>query len=370
MHRISADETMRYREIVDGLTGLSDVSKDFYYDETNNFRKFHFESGQLNIDDAGEFLLGGVVVDKERSIDISQLKREIRLDITANELKLKHVAKGSLLDILKSKKIKSVFEFLEREHIGIHFQRVDSFYWGIIDIIESIMSSFPPKLILHHLEIKDCLYNALTADIENTVHMLHTYNYPDIDSSKICKFYGDVSSIVKKATNTNKYQRELLLYALQLGGNQDEAVFIQDEKKFILVDNYSHFYRDRILTFPASNHYLDMEENVKSSLDLIGNSFDGAPLSNYKFLKSHDSDGIQLSDVVIGFMAKLINYCNRHTKFELISVRRNLGNAECRILDLVEELINRSDDECQAYFHNVVPIYNIGVYGNFLRKLR
>ncbi len=366
---IAAEETLRCRETVNGLTGLGDISKDFYYDETNNYRKFHFKSGRLNIEDVGEFLLGGVVVDKGRSIDISELKKEIRLDKTANELKFKHVAKGSLPDVLKSKKIKSVLEFLVNERIDVHFQRVNSFYWGIVDIIESVLSNLPNELKLCHWGIKDYLYNALTTDIENTVNMLHTYNYPDIDSSKISKFYDDVSCIVKRTTSTNKYLHESLLYALQIGGNQDEAVFIQDEEKLILVDNYSPFYRDRLLTFPASNHYLDMEENIKTSLDLTLNSFQGAPLLNYKFLNSHESDWIQLSDVIIGLTAKIINYCNRLSESELISFRRNIGNTESRILDLVEELITRSHDECRAYFHNVVPLSHLEVLGNLLRKL-
>jgi len=364
---IAAEETLRCREIVDGLTGLGNVSKDFYYDETNNYRKFHFKSGRLNIDNVGEFLLGGVVVDMGRSIDITELKKEIRLDKTANELKFKHVAKGSLPDILTSKKIKAVLEFLVSKRIDVHFQRVNSFYWGIVDIIESVFLILPNELKLRHWEIKNCLYNALTTDIENTVNMLHTYNYPDIDSSKISKFYDDISCVVKKTISTNKYLCESLLYALQIGGTQDEAVFIQDEKKLILVDNYSIFYRDRLLTFPASNHYLDMEEAVKTSLDLTRNSFQGTPLLNYKFLNSHESDFIQLSDVIIGLMAKIINYCNRLTESQIISFRRNLGNTEIHILKLTEELITRSQDESRAYFQNVVPLSHLGVLESLLR---
>ncbi|MDP3662889.1 MAG: hypothetical protein U1D41_00445 [Nitrosomonas sp.] len=93
---IAAEETLRCREIIDGLTGLQSISRDFYYDETNNYRKFHFKSGRLNIEDAGEFLLGGVVVDQGCSIDISQLKKEISLDKSANELKFKHKSRGQV----------------------------------------------------------------------------------------------------------------------------------------------------------------------------------------------------------------------------------------------------------------------------------
>jgi hypothetical protein len=365
---IAAEGTLRCREIVDGLTGLQDISRDFYYDETNNYRKFHFKSGRLNIEDAGEFLLGGVVVDQGCSIDISQLKNEIRLDKSANELKFKHVAKGALSDILKSRKIRTILEFLKNERIDIHFQRVDSFYWGIVDIVESVC--LPPDLILLHLDMKDYLYHALTLEIENTVAILHAYNYPDIDTSNIRSFYEKISSIVKEVHDGNRYLRDALLHVLEIGSNQGESVFIQAEERSILVDNYSCFYRDRILTFPTSNHIIDTEEEVKTSLDQINNSFKGSGLSNYKFVNSHESEGIQLSDVVIGLVAKIVNFCNQRTEFELISFRRSLGGAECCILDLVEELITKSDNKCRAYFHNVIPLSHMGIYGSLLQKSR
>lgn len=365
---IKAEETLRAREIIDGLTGLEDISKDFYYDETNNYRKFHFKSGCLNIENAGEFLLGGVVVDQGCSIDISQLKNEIRLDKSANELKFKHVANGTLSDILKSRKIRAILEFLKNERIDIHFQRVDSFYWGVVDIIESV--DLPPDLIYLHLLMKDYLYHALTSKIENTVAILHEYDYPDVDTSNIRSFYEKISSIVKEVEGGNRHLHDGLLHVLEIGSKQGEAVFIQAEKRSILVDNYSHFYRDRILTFPSSNHIIDIEEEVKASLDKTNNSFKGIMLSNYKFVNSYESQGVQLSDVIIGLVAKIVNFCNQRTESELISFRRSLGGAEHLILDLVEELITRSDNRCRAYFQNIIPLSQIGIYGSLFQNLR
>jgi hypothetical protein len=365
---IAAEETLRCREIIDGLTGLQDISRDFYYDETNNYRKFHFKSGRLNIENAGEFLLGGIVVDQGRLIDISNLKKEIRLDKSANELKFKHVAKGGLSDILKSRKIRTILEFLKQERIDIHFQRVDSFYWGIVDIVESI--KLPPDLVLLHLQMKDYLYRALASEVEKFVAILHAYHYPDIDSSKIRSFYEEISRIVKAEHGGNRYLRDALLHVLEIGSNQGEAVFIQEEERSVMVNDYSCFYRDRVLTFPSSNHFMDMEEEVKTSLDQTSNSFKGVALSNYKFVPSHESDGIQLSDVVIGLMAKIVNFCNQRIESELISFRGSLGSSECRILDLVEELTTRSENKCRAYFHNIIPLSHMGIYGKLLQKSR
>lgn len=371
-NRIPAEEQLKSLKIRDRLNELESITKDFYYDETNNYRKFHIKSGKLNIEDAGEFLLGGVHVNKGRLIDISQLKNEIRLDKTAKELKFKHVGKESLSETLKSRKIKTILEFLLSENINIHFQRFNSLNWGIVDIFESILTNPEFKFTIYHLEIKDYLYHALTNNLLNTISTLYNYNYPDIDTSKIKNFYRDITRIVEVAPNTNTFLRGCLLEALHLGANQDEAVFIQDQEelRLILVDDYSHLYRNRTLTFPTSNHYFDMEKIPKHSLEKVGNSFHGIPLNNFEFLISHDSDGIQLSDVIIGLMSKIINYCTLKTELELISFRKNLGTIENSILDIIWKLISRSDNESPAYFHNVIPISHVGNYVNLLRRSR
>lgn len=361
-HSIAIEENLAYRENLNGLTELQEISRDFYYDETNNYRKFHLKSGYLNIQDAGEFLLGGIVVDKGGSIDVEQLKKEIKLDKSANELKFKHVAKGSLPEILKSKKIRTILEFLKNQDIDIHFQRVNSFYWGIVDIIDSVDLS--SDLITQNFLIKDYLYCVLASEIEKSVTILHSYNYPDIEKSKIRSFYQEISGMVRKFDKGNPHIKNALLHILDTGSNQSEAVFIEGESRLVLVDNYSIFYRDRINTFPFSNHIIDMEREVKNFLDQVPNSLKGVTLENYRFIHSHQSNGIQLSDVVIGLAAKIVNFCTQRTESELISFRKSLTSSECSTLDLFNELITRSDNKSEAYFQSIAPISHIGIYAH------
>ena len=363
----TVEDVLECREIVDGLTGLEHIVKDFYYDETNNYRKFHFKSGSLNIENAGEFLLGGVVVNQGYLVDISQLKKDIKLDKSAGELKFKHVAKGALPDVLKSRKFKTILEYLKDQSISLHLLRANSFYWGIVDIVESV--ELQQDLLRLHLSLKDCLYHALVSKTERTIAMLHEYNYPDVDSLKIKNFYNEISNIVKDTPGYNGYIQNALLEALHIGSTQGKADFIQDEERGVLVDNYNHFYRDRIMTFPLSSHFIDNEENVKASFAQVGSSFKGTKLSNYKFVNSHESDGVQLSDVVIGLMAKILDFCNAHSHSELISLRRNASSIEREILDLAGDLITRSNNESRAYFINTLPYSHINNWTYLLKPL-
>lgn len=364
---ISAEDTIKSKEILGGLSNLTDVSCDFYYDETNNYRKFHLTSGKLNIQDAGEFLLGGVVVEKGRAINITELKKEIRLDKSAKELKFKHVAKGGLHDVLKSNKVKIVLDFVKSEHINLHFLRLNSFYWGIIDIIESIQ--LPQHLVEMHWELKDCLYISLTYNLNKTLQLFYEYGYPDIKSKDIYDFYSKISELVKITPITNSLIHNLLLNVLKIGACQNEVIFIQDEKRRILLDDYSPFYRDRILTFPNSRHIFDMEENIKGSFAQIECSFQGNHLKNYDFIVSHENDGIQLSDVIIGLISKIINYCNNQEEDYLLDLRHNLSSTERSTLNILSELLEQSNNVCQGYFQNIVPLSNMAKYGILLQDL-
>jgi len=87
-----------------------DIRYNFYYDETNNIRKYHNEGGRLNYKGDGNFILGGVSFCKELCID--SLFDELRLQKTSVEVKFKNIAKGNFFQILKSENLKTVLNFM------------------------------------------------------------------------------------------------------------------------------------------------------------------------------------------------------------------------------------------------------------------
>lgn len=357
---IKAEDALKAARIFGGLTGLEDMRLDFYHDETNNYRKFHFKSGALNIENSGEFILGGIVIDPNRRIDISYLKKEMKLDKAIQEMKFKHIAKGDFVEILKSGKLNCFLKFIKSENIDIHIRRVNSFYWGIIDIFESIDFEGYEFLIENHWLIKDFLYRALSADVGNTLQILSKYNYPDVSSDAISDFYECISYLVENTRKTfpaDDRAKKWLLFSLSLGKKQAEAVFIQESERAILVDDYSPFYRDCTLRFPNCHHNFDIELEIKKNLEECPSYYRDSPLLNYSFIDSKLCDEIQLSDVVVGLISKMIDFCNKHDVNDLQKIKSKMGSMEIENLCIIEELISRSDNKCRGFFHNTIPLH-------------
>lgn len=82
---------------------FKDISKDldkfnqctFYYDETNNIRKLWLKDDNFNAPIEKDFVLGGVMHFGDKiTLNLENLKQQIRLQKSANEIKFKHISKA------------------------------------------------------------------------------------------------------------------------------------------------------------------------------------------------------------------------------------------------------------------------------------
>ena len=73
----------------------------FYYDETNNGRKFWLKRKDgFNSSEMENFILGGVMhYNDKSSADIDKLFRDLSIQKTATEVKLKHLASGDFWNV-------------------------------------------------------------------------------------------------------------------------------------------------------------------------------------------------------------------------------------------------------------------------------
>jgi hypothetical protein len=164
------------------LHGLdeTDIEATFYYDETNNFRSLSIGTGGLNVAELKVFVLGGVLHrGAQRSLDIGALRKAMWIQPSAVEIKLEHVAKGSFLDVLRSKKLATFFRWLTANDLLMHYHALDPFYWAIVDIVDSILPSVGnPMLLLNQGILKSDLNEVLRVDIPATVSLFHRHGYP------------------------------------------------------------------------------------------------------------------------------------------------------------------------------------------------
>ena len=112
----------------------------FYYDETNNFKKLHIKDRtDFNVNIENNFVLGGLCHDLSINIDESLIFSNIPLQKSAKEVKLKHIANGSFLEILKSTKLTVFMENIIKMPLYIHYQSLNPLYYSLVDIIDSIL---------------------------------------------------------------------------------------------------------------------------------------------------------------------------------------------------------------------------------------
>ena len=92
------------------LNGVDDVYT-FYYDETNNIRKFHLVEDGFNVNDPGNFVLAGVLHKGiQYQPDIDELLKRLNLQKTTKEIKLKHVGKGDFEKVISSQKLSIILK--------------------------------------------------------------------------------------------------------------------------------------------------------------------------------------------------------------------------------------------------------------------
>src|SRR5262245_7570513 len=126
---IDIDELRDFEIRLHGLSGANDVYT-FYHDETNNVRKLHIKAdARLNVAELKVFVLGGLMDQgATRAFDIHDLRKAMRIQPNAHEIKLAHVAKGGFLDVLRSPRLTHVLRWIADNGLKIHYQALDPLF--------------------------------------------------------------------------------------------------------------------------------------------------------------------------------------------------------------------------------------------------
>src|SRR5262245_57182467 len=108
-----------------GLTKVDEVYT-IYHDETNNIRRLHVRSDGLNVREPKCFVIGGVAhLGPPRDLQIESLRAALRIQASANEIKLKHVATGEFLDLLGALKLEIFLRWVIDQGLFLHYSVLD-----------------------------------------------------------------------------------------------------------------------------------------------------------------------------------------------------------------------------------------------------
>jgi hypothetical protein len=338
--------------------GVSDFESPstFYYDETNNVRKLKVNAKGFNVEEVKVFVLGGVLhTGKPRVLELRELRNAMRIQHNVKELKFHHVAKGTFPEILRSKSLTTFLTWLNDCDLLIHYQETDPVYWSIVDIVDSILhGAGDPSLYRAHEIIKSDLTEILRAEISVTTDLFHRCNYPEISPATKIEFLTGLLDIVSRnKRGLDALNVELLLRILIRGVTLDALVFLEGNEPRLLIDSFATFYAARIAMFSRSTHILDAEDAVQERLSAMQLAKDGSAATHYRFADSTSEPGIQLSDVVVGLLAKMHTFLTQNSMEDVLEFRSGLRGASLENIELLRDCLSRSDAENRAFLQHI-----------------
>lgn len=330
-----------------------------YYDETNNIRRLHVRPDGLNYPNPQCFVVGGIAhTGPVQPLKLEELRTALRVQKSATEIKLKHIAKGEFLDLIKDAKLETFLRWIKDQGYFIHYSVLDPLYWSIVDVVDSILSEHgEPAVMVHHLRLKNDLYTVLRHDYDRTVDLFQRYSYPDVGRDKRPIFVLELLELLEaRQSLLAPFNFMMLKGVLQIAKSLNSLPFLEDVEPNILIDGFGPVFVERICLLKNANHILDVEDVIREHLAGIEFRDGDEAVENFRFAVSHDEPGIQLSDVITGLVGKFFSYVCATDQKGIIAIRGSLSVQQQRNLRLLSELFDRSTSENQVFAHYILSI--------------
>lgn len=341
------------------LNRLSNADRAYtiYYDETNNIRRLHVREDGLNVREPKCFVVGGIAyTGTGRDIDLTSLRSALRIQPSAPEIKLKHVATGEFLQILAAQKLEVFLQWLEGQGLFIHYSVVDPIYWSIVDIVDSILAeSGESQLFAFNRQLKNDLYTVLRVDYDGMVDMFRRYTFPNIGSEKHHAFVEELIELAEdRADLLDHFSYMMLGGVLQMGRKLKTLPFLENEAPNVLIDGFGAFFLEHLCLLKNASHILDVEDLIQNYLKDMKFVDGKKDLAHFRFAISHEEPGIQLSDVVAGLLGKYFSFICASKDEALSDARSTLNHQQRRNVDLLHDLLERSIAENPVFAHSVI----------------
>lgn len=343
-------ETEQFRTMtrdMNDLHGLDDKLK-FFYDETNNIRKYYLKEDKLNETIKSNFILGGIVLGESQQIDIRPLFDSFNLQSNVTEVKLKNLAQGDFFSCLKSRYLKPIFNFILDKQIFIHYSSLNFLYFSTVDIIDSLIEAtgiqYDP---FFNRVLKNDFYICVKRNIDKFISIFYTYEYPNIKEDKVLSFIEDLVKIFKsepKSTGNNT-----ILMLLRRSKESENLFYIMNETNYMLIRDFSLFYSRTIYLFLNSTHFFDKEDSIEPLINDLNLTYKELKIENYSFIDSKDNLSIQLSDILVGLIGKFYNALNDYSPQQLKVILEGLNIHQKDTLKLFYEVMEVSEYKNKAY---------------------
>jgi hypothetical protein len=330
----------------------------FYYDESNNIRKFRLKDGHFSTSEKERFfVLGGLLVPEGSKIPTTPFLNGLKLEKSVSEIKFRHFSSTrNFEEVLRSKRIQLFFQWLVDNQILIHINVMNWIYYSLVDIVDSLGESEKDQEILSgcHFQLKAALYSIADQDIDEFGRFLSAYDYPNIPKGQEKDFLSTLQSIIENAdplgTEEEDFFVEFLRQMVKKAKANKELIYIQDNETADLVQSFGMNYIESICLFPHCYHILDQESSITKEVEENCSDY-----ANFRFVNSKDELFIQLSDVFVGFIVSALDFSRQNTQDEIAHFCRQLPPEERQVLLNLRSLIDESDAFSRYILAYVLP---------------
>jgi hypothetical protein len=330
----------------------------FFYDETNNIRKFTLTDDGTNVDEHKNFVLGGIVLQEGQAMpEVDSLRDALGMHDNAPEIKFKHVASGDFEAVLASRKMARFLVWLTERQIAIHYSSINIVYWSIVDIVDSILASKRfGAFSTGRRQMKNELYRIACRDKPAFLALMKRHGYPAIGSCKAGAFIADVEAFLNlHSPQAINLPAEMLKEMVRKAKVLTELPYLEEDDPDVLIDSFSSFFTMPVLLFKNATHVFDREIQVEQSLSADGFK-QRAQGIDYRFSDSKADPGIQLADVTVGLIGKYQDFVEQHRLPELLARKTAWNAAQTESFDLLRGLIDYSHDVSNAFIHRITAM--------------
>lgn len=348
-----------------------DSSFTFYYDETNNIKKFYVRENDFNYTFTANFVLGGLVY-VGNAPDVQPLIDSFKLQKTATEVKFKHIAKGTFLECLKSNKLILFFDFILNSNLFVHYSIYNILYWAIVDIVDSAVANSEAALkagpqFINYL--KNDLYKLSRLEIDSIIALFYYFEYPNIKKEKVISFIEALTSLFEPYLDTEEFHfgLESLRQILKEAKKKGSLPFIMDGEDYILLKNLSQLYLRPVYLFKNSTHIFDNEDSISEKIKELKILDGEEEINNYLFVDSKSNQLIQLSDVFVGIIRKLSKYLDTTKRKEIEIDINGLTKIQETNIDLLQDVIDKSHKRNNAFLYSMISYEEIDKMNQIFR---
>ena len=140
---------------------------------------------------------------------------------------------------------------------------------------------------------------------------------------------------------------------LKIAQSKNELVFIQNNYPYVLIKSYSQFYIHRCGQFSKSSHFFDEEPTIEEEIKHLQFKENNKIFKNFRFIDSISDRHIQVSDMIIGLLAKLFYFLDEKSKEEITDMRKYFNKTQADNFAIIYNLILKSEKKCPLFIMNI-----------------